>query len=86
MDVQTEPMEHKSQSYLRYTKQGPHGSHKVSSLKSLKIRNPPPTYSLLQPSNIASLSNSRWQNCQKRPNRSIISGNTAEKAKRPVSV
>ena len=42
-------------------KQGPQGPQKLSSLKSLKIRNPHRTFSLLQPSEMASLSNSRWK-------------------------
>ncbi len=53
-------------------KQGPQGRQKLSSLKSHKIQNP----STPAPSNIASLSNSRWQN---RKNK----GDMAKKVKRP---
>ncbi len=45
-------------------KQSPQGPQKLSSLKSLKIYN----FSLVQPSEIASLTNSSWQNRKEGPN------------------
>ncbi len=41
-----------------------------------------PEFSLLQPTEKASLSNSREQNCKERPNRFKNNGYIAEKAKR----
>ena len=46
--------------YTVLNKQGPQGSHKLSSLKSLKIQNPSPKPGILtpaQPSEMASFSN-----------------------------
>ena len=55
--------------------------------KSLNIQNPPTdtdAFSLLQPSEMASLSNSRLQNREERPSRSTNNGDIVEKAKRDV--
>ncbi len=55
-------------------KQGQQGPRKPSSLLQLKIQNPPPIpgFSFLHTSELASLSNSKWQN----------NGYVVEKAKR----
>ena len=53
--------------------------------KSLNIQNPPTdtdAFSLLLPSEMASLSNSRLQNNKERANRSTNNGDMVEKAKR----
>ena len=42
------------------------------------------TFSLLQPSEMALLSNSRWQNRKERPNRSTNNGDIGENAKHSV--
>ncbi len=62
--------------------QGLQGLWNLSSLKSLKIQKPSPipAISLLQPSEMDSLSNSRWQNCKDRPSQSTNNGYMFEKA------
>ena len=55
----------------------------LSYLKSLKIKTLPPI--LLQPSDMASLSNSRWQNHKERQKQSTNNGDMVGKAKRDVS-
>ena len=65
-------------------KQGP---QKLNSLKALKIQKPPliPGIStLLQSSEMSSLSNFRWQTIQERLNRSKYNEDMAETAKRYV--
>ena len=67
-------------------------THNVHSIlcvlgKSLKIQNPPqiPGFSLLQPSEMASLSKYRWQNRKESPKRSTNNGDVVEKVKRNVT-
>ncbi len=52
-----------------------------SSLKPLKIRRYW-AFSLLQPLDMVSLSNSRWQNSKERPNQYTNNRDVVEKAKR----
>ncbi len=68
-------------------KQGPQRPHKLSSLKSLKILNPQliQGFSLLQSSEMVSISNSRWQNRKDHPNRFANNGDMDEIAECPVS-
>ena len=48
--------------YNNTKKQGPQGPQKLSSLKSLKVQNPPPQPGIFTPETIRNgLSNSRWQ-------------------------
>ena len=57
-----------------------------NSLKSLlkfKTTHRYQPFSLLQPSETASSSNSRWQNLKERPNRSTHNGDMAERANVP---
>ena len=51
-------------------------------LSKIKTPNRHRAFSLLQPSEIASLSNSWWQNRKERHNRSTNNGNMVEIAKR----
>ena len=68
--------------YLGTNKQGP---QKLSFLNSLKIRIPfPPKKHGNVPSEIASLSNFRWQNCKERPKQFQNNGDMVDKAKRGV--
>ncbi len=62
-------------------KQGPQGPEELSSLKSLNIQNPHRNraFLLLQPTEMASLSNSGWQNRKERQNRSSINGDIVER-------
>ncbi len=64
-------------------KQGP---QKLNSLKSLKIQNSPPIpgFSLLWSSEMAFISNFRWQNRKERSNRSTNNGDIDTIAKRIV--
>ncbi len=66
-------------------KQGPQGPQKLSSLKSQTLKTPSQyrAFSLRQPSEMAFLSKSGWQNCTERQNPSINNGYIVEKAKRP---
>ncbi len=67
-------------------KQGPQnhtGAQIKNSLRSLKIQKTPPPitpFSFLHPSEMASLSNSRWQNRSEIPNSSSNNGYMVEKA------
>ena len=68
-------------------KQGQLGPQKLSSIESLKIKKNTQRYrvfSLLQPWEMASLSNSRWQNRTERPNRFTDNVNIIWTAKRYV--
>ena len=68
-----------------FIKQGPQESQKlICYLKNhLKFKTPPPNwaFSLPQQSEMASLSNSRWQNREKRINRPTNNEDMVEKAK-----
>ncbi len=68
-------------------KQGQQGPQKLISLKSLKIQNFHRfrAFSLLQPTELASFSNSRWENLKERPNQSTNKGDMVDKAKRDVA-
>ena len=61
-----------------------HRSSAKISLKSFEIQNLSPIwpFSLLKPSEIASSSNSRWQNRKERPNQCTNNGYVVKKAKR----
>ena len=61
-------------------KRGPQGPHKLSSLKSLKIQNPPlkTQECAMKPSENTSSSNCRWQNRKECQNRSTNNGDMAE--------
>ncbi len=67
-----------------YVNQGPRVPQKLSILKSLEIQNLSHhryrAFLLLQPSEIAFLSNSNLHNRRERPNRSINNGDMVEKA------
>ncbi len=67
-------------------KQGPQQAQKVSSLTSLKILKPYryQAFSLLQPSEMAILSNYRWQIRKERQHRSTNNGYMVETAKRCI--
>ncbi len=67
---------------ITYYKQDRQGPQELSSLKSLQIQNPTP-FSPLQPSELASLSNSSWQTRKERLNYSTNNGDIFEKAKMP---
>ncbi len=73
--------------FLIYQYKKKQGPQQQSSLKSLKFNNPHRyrALPLLQPSEITSLSNSRWQKRKERPNRPKNKGGMGEKAKLPVS-
>ena len=61
--------------------------HSGSALENhlkFKTRNRYRAFSLLKPSEMASLSKPTWQNRKERPNASTNNGDMAEKDKRPV--
>ncbi len=63
------------------------GSKITQLSKILKIKNLPPilVFSLLQPSEIAFLFNSMWQNCKERPDRSTNHGDMDKIAMGPMN-
>ena len=71
---------------MKMLKQGIQGPLKLSALKSYKILSPPlppkkpPRKCAMKQSEMAFLSNSRWQNRKERPNRSTNNGYIAEAA------
>ncbi len=66
---------------LFFIKQGPKGPQNLKFKTTHRYR----TFSLLRPSRMTSLSNSRWQNFKERPTQSTNNRNMVEKAKRDVS-
>ncbi len=75
-------------SSLNGSKKGPKGPQKLSSLKSLKIQNPPsiPGFSLMEPSEFFSSYQILDGKIVERPNRSKNNGDIFKKAKRSLCV